>query len=242
MLEESGEISGGSCVSGYLELEADLISELQAPLLGIAANARVAGSSLKSGNERVSEYLEAIEFSSANLVRTIDILLRSRDVANSELSLNLEPLHLGVRVEEAIEKLVPLCKTQAQIIDFKIKKNLLVSSNKECLDLVIYHILEQSLRCSASEEIVSIELRASGSNAMLKIRLEGCRERALSFRKSLKRILAGEIQKSTGFNFSLVASTKLLDLMDGRFSVSQRRDGVNFNILIPLSAQSSFIF
>ena len=240
MLEESGEISGGSCVSGYLELEADLISELQAPLLGIAANARVAGSSLKSGNERVSEYLEAIEFSSANLVRTIDILLRS-DVANSELSLSLEPLHLGVRVEEAIEKLVPLCKTQAQIIDFKIKKNLLVSSNKECLDLVIYHILEQALRCSASEEIVSVELRASGSNAMLKIRLEGCRERALSFRKTLKRILAGEIQKSTGFNFSLVASTKLLNLMDGGFSISQRKDGVNFNILIPLSAQSSFI-
>ena len=39
----------------------------------------------------------------------------------------------------------------------------------------------------------------------------------------------------------VLQGVEALNLMDGGFSISQRKDGVNFNILIPLSAQSSFI-
>lgn len=225
----------------FLETELNLISELQAPLLGIAANARVAGDKLARNDAKIAEYLEAIEFSSKNLVRTIDILLRSRDVHTEGLDLDMQPLHIGLRVEEAIEKLMPLCRAQAQILNFKPNKSLLVNANDDCLELIVYHVIEQALRASASEEIISVELASSGSQAKLMIKAKGTRERAANLRKLLKKSL----QKGTadrqigGVNFSLIASARLLEAMGGSLFVSQRRDGISFNLRFPLSSQGS---
>lgn len=226
-------------VRGYFEEpNLSLISELQAPLLGIAANARVAGSKLSGDNDKIRQYLDAIEFSSQNLVRTIDVLLRSRDAVNSEMSLEMEPLHVGLRVEDAISKLAPLCTAQAQIFDFRPKKNLVVSANSDCLELVVYHILEQALRSSAPEEIVAVELSNSGQMARLSIKAAGSRERATSLRNALKKALSAKEGQKFGVNFSLVASAKLISVMGGSLSISQRKDGVSFNIKFPLSLQS----
>ena len=232
--ERSGE--------GYFnEPNLSLISELQAPLLGIAANARVASSKLSADDEKIRQYLDAIEFSSQNLVRTIDILLRSRDVSGGVLGLEIEPLHVGLRVEEAISKLAPLCRAQAQIFDFKPRKNLVVSANNDCLELVVYHILEQALRSSAPEEIVGVELSASGQMAKLSVKAAGSRERASNLRNAIKRAFSGMESKESqkfGVNFSLVASARLIRIMGGDLSISQRKDGLSFNIRFPLSMQS----
>lgn len=217
--------------------EIDLVSELQAPLLGIAANARVANSKTNSGDSRVKQYLEAIEFSSQSLAKTVDILLRGRDLSNGSLELASEPLHIGLRVEEAIAKLEPLCRVQSQIFDFKPKKSLVVNANSECLELVIYHVLEQALRTAASEEIVSIDLsERKGEMAKMVVFAKGSRERASQLRASIKRSFEG--RNSLGsVNFSLLASLKILKEMGGDFSVSQRRDGLGFILSFPISRQ-----
>ncbi len=225
----------------FLDPELSLISELQAPLLGIAANARVAGDKLARSDAKIEEYLEAIEFSSKNLVRTIDILLRSRDVQTESLDLEMQPLHIGLRVEEAIEKLMPLCRVQAQILSFKPNKNLLVNANDDCLELIVYHVIEQALRSSASEEIISVELACNGDYAKLMIKAKGTRERATTLRKLLKKSTQWSDAKRSlgGVNFSLIASSKLLEAMGGIMSISQRRDGISFNLKFPLSSQGS---
>ena len=215
-----------------------LISELQAPLLGIAANAKVATSKLGGDAKKIEQYLEAIEFSSQNLVRMIDVLLRSRDVSNANLGLEVEPLHVGIRVEEAIEKLAPLCRAQSQIFDFKHKKNLVVSANTDCLELVVYHILEQALRSSAPEEIVKIDLNTSGKMAKLTVRAAGSRERATSLRNALKKAFNSQNNQKFGVNFSLIASARLIRAMGGSLSISQLKDGLSFKISFPLSAQA----
>lgn len=231
-------------ISGYFdEPNISLISELQAPLLGIAANARMASGKLRSqssaDNEKISQYLEAIEFSSQNLVKTIDVLLRSRDVSSNNLDLRLEPLHVGIRVEEAIEKLAPLCRAQSQIFDFKPRKNLVVSANIDCLELVVYHILEQALRSSAPEEIVKVELGAAGRMAKLSVRACGSRERATSLRSALKKAFSPQAEgQKLGVNFSLVASARLLKVMGGELAISQLRDGLSFKVSFPLSSQA----
>jgi len=236
-LLSSGEPNG----SLFLEPELNLISELQAPLLGIAANARVASDKLARDDARIVEYLEAIEFSSKNLVRTIDILLRSRDLETEGLALDIQPLHIGLRVEEAIEKLVPLCRVQAQVLSFKPNKNLLISANDDCLELIVYHVIEQALRSSASEEIITVQLASSGADAKLIVKAKGTRERASNLRKLLKRsVQLGEARKQLGgVNFSLVASARLLEAMGGSLFISQRCDGINFNLRFPLSCQGS---
>ncbi len=235
---------GGSSENGLLNLsnsgeslyglDIDLVSELQAPLLGIAANAKVAAVKLSDNKVRVLEYLQAIEFSSINLVKMIDILLKSRDVDNCNLALENVPIHFGVRIEEAIERLVPLCRVQAQIFDFKPSKNLVVSANMECLDLVVYHILEQALRSSASEEIISVKLSSRAEMAKVSVCAKGSRQKASLLRSALKRS-----EKPTGVNFSLVASYRLLKFMGGSLNISQRRDGISFNFSLPLSRQIS---
>lgn len=235
-----GGSSGGELLSlsrgveALYKLDIDLVSELQAPLLGIAANARVAKLKLQEDKARVLEYLQAIEFSSQNLVKLVDILLKSRDADSTNLALETSPLHLGIRVEEAIERLVPLCKVQAQVLDFKPKKSLIVSANVECLDLVVYHILEQALRFSASEEVIEIKLSASGQMAKLNICAKGSRQKAAALRCAFKKQGA-----KFGTSFSLVASYRLIKSMGGSLNISQRRDGVSFNFSLPLSLQSS---
>lgn len=238
-----GKLSGGSSQGGLLsssrgvdpfyEVDIDLVSELQAPLLGIAANAKVAKLKLNDDNSRTLEYLQAIEFSSQNLVKLINILLKSRDVDTSSLALEVAPIHLGIRVEEAIEKLEPLCRLQAQVFDFKLSKNLVVSANMECLDLVVYHILEQALRSSAGEEIVDLKMSSSGGMAKLSVHARGSREKASVLRSTLKRAEG----KKLGINFSLVASYRLLRTMGGNLNISQRKDGICFNFSLPLSKQ-----
>lgn len=226
---------------GYFdEPNLSLISELQAPLLGIAANARVASNKLSGKDKRISQYLEAIEFSSHNLVRTIDILLRSRDVFSGELGLEIEPLHVGIRVEEAIERLAPLCRAQSQVFNFRPKKNLVVSANADCLELVVYHILEQALRSSAPEEIVEVGLSHFGSMARLSVRAAGSRERAVSLRSALKKAFktTSEDGQRFGVNFSLVASARLLEVMGGSLVISQLKDGLSFKVNFPLSRQA----
>lgn len=225
----------------FLEPELNLISELQAPLLGIAANARVASEKLARDDARITEYLEAIEFSSKNLVRTIDILLRSRDVETEGLALDVQPLHIGLRVEEAIEKLAPLCRVQAQILNFRPNKSLLISANDDCLGLIVYHVIEQALRASASEEIISVELASSGSHAKLVVKAKGTRERAINLRKLIKKSMnSGDGSKQLGgVNFSLIASARLIEVMGGSFLISQRKDGISFNLRFPLSSQGS---
>lgn len=225
----------------FLEPELNLISELQAPLLGIAANARVASEKLARDDARITEYLEAIEFSSKNLVRTIDILLRSRDIETEGLALDIQPLHIGLRVEEAIEKLAPLCRVQAQILNFRPNKSLLVSANDDCLELIVYHVIEQALRASASEEIISVELASSGAHAKLVIKAKGTRERATNLRKLIKKSLHSSEGKKQlgGVNFSLIASARLLEVMGGSFFISQRKDGISFNLKFPLSSQGN---
>jgi K+-sensing histidine kinase KdpD len=224
---------------GYFEEpNLSLISELQAPLLGIAANARVASSKLNSDDARIGQYLEAIEFSSQNLVRTIDILLRSRDALSGNLALELEPVHIGLRVEEAIARLAPLCRAQAQMFDFKPKKGLMVSANSDCLELVVYHILEQALRSSAPEEILSVDLKLSGQMARLSVKASGSRERATSFRAAIKKAFSSESNQRFGVNYSLIASAKLISVMGGGLNISQRKDGVSFNLSFPLSRQA----
>ncbi|MDQ5914057.1 MAG: hypothetical protein QG623_676 [Patescibacteria group bacterium] len=225
----------------FLEPELNLISELQAPLLGIAANARVASEKLARDDARITEYLEAIEFSSKNLVRTIDILLRSRDVETEGLALDVQPLHIGLRVEEAIEKLAPLCRVQAQILNFRPNKSLLISANDDCLGLIVYHVIEQALRASASEEIISVELASSGAHAKLVVKAKGTRERATNLRKLIKKSMnSGDRNKQLGgVNFSLIASARLLEVMGGSFLISQRKDGISFNLRFPLSSQGS---
>lgn len=239
--------SGNGVDTGYFdEPNLSLISELQAPLLGIAANARVANSKLSSksnsklsaDDRKIGQYLEAIEFSSQNLVKTIDILLRSRDISSKALELEVEPLHVGIRVEEAIEKLAPLCRAQSQIFDFRPKKNLVVSANTDCLELVVYHILEQALRSSAPEEIVKIDLSSSGKMAKLSVRAAGSRERATSLRNSLKKAFSASEGQKFGVNFSLIASARLLKVMGGELSISQLKDGLSFKVSFPLSMQA----
>lgn len=227
-------LSGG--VEALYGLDIDLVSELQAPLLGIAANAKVAAIKLSDDKERVLEYLKAIEFSSQNLVKLVDILLKSRDADSVGLVLESVPLHFGVRVEEAIEKLMPLCRLQAQVFDFRPKKNLLVSANRECLDLVVYHILEQALRSSAGEEIIDIKLSSSAEMAKVSIHARGSREKAAALRSALKK---NGTTKKLGINFSLIASYRLLKSMGGSLNISQRRDGISFNFSLPLSKQGS---
>lgn len=224
-------------MANFSEPDLSLVSELQAPLLGIAANARVASSKLGADEERISQYLEAIEFSSQNLVRTIDVLLRSRDVSNRSLELAVEPLHVGIRVEEAIIKLAPLCRAQAQIFDFRHRKNLVVSANSDCLELVVYHILEQALRSSAPEEIVKVELSSSGQTAKLSVRATGARERATTLRSAIKKAFSGQEGQKFGVNFSLIASVRLVQAIGGSLSISQCRDGLSFNVSLPLSRQ-----
>ncbi len=225
----------------FLEPQLDLVSELQAPLLGIAANARVASSKLRAEDSRIAEYLEAIEFSSKNLVRTIDVILRSRDVDNASLALEMEPLHMGIRIEEAIERLAPLCRAQAQILNFRANKSLVVNANGECLELVVYHIIEQALRSSASEEIIALELSTRAQTARFSVKAKGGRERATNLRKLLKRSISGaeELKQRASVNFSLIASVKLIEAMGGNFSISQRADGISFNLSLPLSRQGS---
>ncbi len=234
---------GGSSSDGLMDLEEgrdpfyevdiDLVSELQAPLLGIAANARVARSKIGDDTSKVLEYLQAIEFSSQNLVKLVDILLKSRDVDSQSLALETAPIHLGIKVEEAIDKLEPLCRVQAQVFDFRPNKSLVVSANMECLDLVVYHILEQALRSSAGEEIVSVKLSARAGLARISIHAKGSREKASMLRAALKRTNGRKL----GVNFSLVASYRLLRSMGGSLNISQRRDGISFNFNLPLSKQ-----
>jgi len=226
-------------ILGYFEEpNLSLISELQAPLLGIAANARVASSKLGAESKKIEQYLEAIEFSSQNLVKMIDILLRSRDVYNADLELEVEPLHVGIRVEEAIEKLAPLCRAQSQIFDFNSKKNLVISANTDCLELVVYHILEQALRSSAPEEIVKVDLSTSGKTAMLTVKAAGSRERATSLRNALKKAFSSDMNQKFGVNFSLIASARLVKVMGGDLSISQLKDGLSFKVSLPLSLQA----
>lgn len=222
----------------FCEPNLSLIGELQAPLLGIAANARVANSKLSADDKKIGQYLEAIEFSSQNLVKTIDILLRSRDVSSSNLALEVEPLHVGIRVEEAIERLAPLCRAQSQIFDFRPKKNLVISANTDCLELVVYHILEQALRSSAPEEIVRVDLSSAGNMARLSVRALGSRERATTLRSSLKKAFSASEGQKYGVNFSLVASARLLEFMGGNLAISQLRDGLSFKVSFPLSSQA----
>lgn len=226
-------------LEGYFEEpNLSLISELQAPLLGIAANARVASTKLGGDNQRIEQYLEAIEFSSQNLVKMIDVLLRSRNASNTNLGLEIEPLHVGIRVEEAIERLAPLCRAQSQIFDFRPKKNLVVSANTDCLELVVYHILEQALRSSAPEEIVKVELSSSNQMAKLSVRASGSRERATNLRNALKRAFSTDGSQKFGVNFSLIASARLLSVMGGNLSITQLKDGISFKVNFPLSSQA----
>jgi K+-sensing histidine kinase KdpD len=217
----------------------DVVSELQAPLLGIAANARVARTKLGAADQKVLEYLDAIEFSSKNLVKTIDVLVHSRSAEGLDLNLNAEPLHLGLQIEEAIEKLAPLCRVQAQIFDFKLKNNALVAADRDCLELVLYHFLEQSLRSSSTEEIIGVEVSRSGTMARIRLNARGGFEKATSLRKALKNALSGKAM--FGVNFSLAASIKLLNTMGGRFNITQRKDGVSFILDLPLSRQMGLI-
>lgn len=232
-------------LSEIYRLDVSLIAELQVPLLGIAANAKVASSRLESGHyKKIDSYLKAIEFSSKNLASTVDILLRSHNPNNSSLRLNLEPVHLGLRIDEAVKKLVPLCSAQAQILDFRTNarfKNMVVSANQHYLDLVVYHVLEQALRSSASEEVLEVRLKKSAKSAVVQIRAVGCRQKASSLRKSIRRAVQHaheNTRQNLGSHFSLIASSKLLDIMGGNLAIIQTKGGINFNIKIPLSMQA----
>lgn len=211
-------------------------SELQAPLLGIIANARVAKSKLGRKSEVIEEYLSAIEFSSQNLMQTIEVLFQASSIDSSRTELLLQPLNVEIYIEQAITKLKPLCLAQAQIFDFKPRRGTLISANGELLELVLYHAFENALRTSAAEEIVSIKLSKNGGMARIKLVTKGGFQRAATIRKTIKTTLNGA---RFSHNFSLAASVRLLQAMGGGFNAAQRKDGVSFILDIPISMQSS---
>lgn len=211
-------------------------SEIQAPLLGIIANARVAKTKLGRRSKVIEDYLAAIEFSSQKLVQTIDVLFQASNVSQNSLSLTTQPLHVDLYIEQAIAKLKPLCMAQAQIFDFKPRRGTLISANRELLELVLYHAMENALHSSGAEEIISIQLHRNGDMARIKLITKGGFQKAVAIRKSIKNTLSGA---SIGHNFSLAASVKLLRAMGGSFNATQRKDGVSFVIDLPISLQSS---
>lgn len=77
--------------------------------------------------------------------------------------------------------------------------------------------------------------------ARLCVRAAGSRERAVSLRNAIKKAFSAVEFKENlkfGVNFSLVASARLIKIMGGELSISQRKDGLSFNVRFPLSLQS----
>ena len=224
------------------ELKAEFISNITHELKTPIATVGVAIEALKNFNaihnpERTKEYLDISSNELQRLSLLVDKVLKLSMFEKKELGLKMEHLDVGQLVDEVVASLrLQFEKNQASVEVHK-KGNLTVEGDRLHLLSVVYNLIDNALKYSASAPQIQVELEGGENELVMTVADRGIGIPAEYHEKVFEkffRVPHGNLHNAKGYGLGLSYVAQVVRKHNGRIKVEERAGGGSiFTLTIP---------
>ncbi|MCX9083897.1 MAG: ATP-binding protein [Candidatus Methanoperedens sp.] len=218
--------------------------ELRTPLNAIIGFSEILKSKNNGTlNETQEKYVERIHSSGNNLLGIINNILDLSSAEAGKIALSREKISLGVLFNDVIDIVKESTISKKIQIKTEIDPGLQpIEADKNRVKQVIYNILNNSIKFSNPEGIISMTAKKEGDMAQVTISDRGIGIKEEDLRKlfnDFEQIDKGASRHYGGLGLGLVISKKLVDLHGGKIGVkSKYGEGTTITFSLPITAKS----
>jgi signal transduction histidine kinase len=230
------------------ELKNDFISnvthELKTPIatVGVAIEALRDFDAMKDPG-RSKEYLDISRSELGRLSLLVDKVLRLSQFEKSEPELNLETLDMKNLVAEILASMRLQFEKQGAVVSFSAEgENFTLSGDRLHLASVVYNLLDNALKYSPAEPVISVQLTNNGRQVALKVKDNGAGIPAAYKDKVFDkffRVPAGDTHNVKGHGLGLSYAASVVRKHGGTVGVESKEGaGSCFTVTLPMAMNS----
>jgi two-component system phosphate regulon sensor histidine kinase PhoR len=190
--------------------------------------------------DQLQNYISIIQYETSRLKNHVEWVLQSAALDKEKIKLTIENVDIHECIKKAIISLDLLIqdKQGKLITDFNAAKSG-VQADQSHLTNVIYNLLDNSIKYSNTDPLITVTTANDKNRLVLKIRDNGNgipREHIHKVFDKFYRVPTGNIHNVKGFGLGLFYVKTIIKLMKGKISAESKiNQGSEFTIYLPLS-------
>jgi two-component system, OmpR family, phosphate regulon sensor histidine kinase PhoR len=229
-----------------MEIKNDFISNVTHELKTPVTTVSVALEALRNfkgleNPQRTAEYLDIAQSELNRLTILTDKILKTATFESKGILFEKEPVDLYKTIEQVLQSMkLVLEKQKAQVSFEKKGDSFFIHGGSVHLTNVIYNLLDNALKYSDSEPLISISLDDQESNVILKVTDQGIgipKEYVKKIFDKFFRVPAGDVHNVKGYGLGLSYVESVVKSHKGKIEVqSEPGKGSTFTIYLPKPA------
>ena len=193
-------------------------------------------------NEIQEKYIDNIQLSGNNLLLIINDILDLSTVEAGKIDLSIEKMSIANVINESIAIIEDIAKQKKIQVITEIEPGPdIIEADKNRIRQVLFNILNNAVKFSKPQGIVTITTRKEGDMAHISVSDTGIgikEEDIGRLFKEFEQIDRGASRKYGGTGLGLVISKKLIELHGGKIWIkSKYGEGTTFTIALPIVAK-----
>ena len=223
-----------------VEMRSEFISsvthELKTPIATIRAIGDTLRSGRISGETAISEYTELLVQESKRLERRVENLLAFARITDIADTYSFEPILIDDLVDDVLENF----RTQLINSDFQLIRDISpdlppILGDRTALELMLDNILDNAIRYSSKERVLTIEAHAGGPIVTLTIRDRGQGIPTDELGKVTRKFFRGRHTRTGGTGLGLAIVKRIVEDHHGVLSIASEL-GVGTGVTVKLPA------
>ncbi len=223
------------------ELQKDFVNnlthEFKTPLSSIKVSAEVMLERSRP-DSKMSNYLRIIRDQANHLSSQVERVLQIADLRSRKIQLNLETFDLHELILESCEGMGSIMKDHKATLVYQLfAKDPIVSADKLHLSNVLTNLLDNALKYSATDPILTITTAEDGRHRVIKIQDNGIgidSDQLKHIEKQFYRVSTGNVHNVKGFGLGLYYVRQIVEAHGWKMDIiSNKGHGTVVQILIP---------